>query len=214
MARRIAIVAGMVAGLVTTGCASAPADGEAEIPTTPIPSAGLAGQTVAVYPFTMLLPETSLEWDSVLPPREEALAHADSILYAMLEERVPEITWAGPEALRRAAERAPGMVPDPDQMGNAVLRNFGISTVPDPLRSQLRLLTGMVADRFAFIPASLLFYAEDETPDPGDARAELTVALVDVRTGAVGWRTVARGVSDDPWRGLRLAIEELSPFAR
>jgi hypothetical protein len=41
--------------------------------------------------------------------------------------------------------------------------------------------------------------------------AELSVVLVDVRTGQVGWRTVARGEGDDPWTALVRAVKSLTP---
>ncbi len=43
------------------------------------------------------------------------------------------------------------------------------------------------------------------------ATAELTVVLVDVRTGRVGFRTVARGEGDDPWTALTRAVKNLTP---
>ena len=41
--------------------------------------------------------------------------------------------------------------------------------------------------------------------------AELTVVMVDVRTGRVEWRTVARGEGDDPWTALTRAVKALTP---
>jgi hypothetical protein len=43
------------------------------------------------------------------------------------------------------------------------------------------------------------------------ATAELSVVLVDVRTGQVGFRTVARGEGDDPWTALERAVKSLTP---
>jgi len=43
------------------------------------------------------------------------------------------------------------------------------------------------------------------------ATAELTVVLADVRTGRVGFRTVARGEGDDPWTALTRAVKSLTP---
>ena len=68
-----------------------------------------------------------------------------------------------------------------------------LGQVPDPLRSQLRTLTGMAGERYALIPASLIYFAAS----PG-ARAELTLVMVDVRTGRVGWRTVASSSGPPP----------------
>ncbi len=39
----------------------------------------------------------------------------------------------------------------------------------------------------------------------------VTVVMVDVRTGRVGFRTVARGEGDDPWTALTRAVKSLTP---
>ena len=172
-----------------------------------MPTIALAGRTVSLYPLTMIVPERELGWDSLLAPREVSLARADSLLARAVTERAPEINWVLPETLRRTARQAPGMFQNPDQMGTAVLRNPGFTEVPDPLRSQLRLLTGAAGDRLAMIPASLVF-VRDET---GGGRAELTMVLADVRTGAVTWRSTARAVGDDPWDALGRALDTILP---
>ena len=206
MARRLSCGGVALAWLALAACAGGPPPNPADLPTTPLPTAGLAGSEVAVYPLTMLIAEVELGWDTVLPPRSEALRQADDLIFTALEARSPEVTWVGPEELRRAARGAPGMLSDPDQMGSSMLRS-NIAKVPDPLRAQLRMLTGAVADRYALIPASALFFADSTT----GARVELTLVLVDVRSGDVGWRTVAQGAGDDPWTALRAAMASLTP---
>lgn len=206
MARRVSRWGLALGWLALTSCAGGPPANPADLPPTPLPTAGLAGSEVAIYPLTMLIAEVGLGWDTVLPPRSEALGQADDLIFNALEERSPEVTWVGPDQLRRAAERAPGLLPDPDQMGSSMLRS-NISKVPDPLRAQLRMLTGAAADRYALIPASALYFADSTE----GARVELTLVLVDVRSGNVGWRTVARGTGGDPWTALRAAMTSLTP---
>jgi len=197
----------VLAALVVSACASSgSATPEEEVPPRALPTAGLAGEAVAVYPLTMMLAEGPLGWDSLLAPRREALDRADEIVGLALTERSPEVIWVLPAELRRAARRAPGMLPDPDQIGTSILRG-NLSRVPDPLRAQIRMLTGVAGDRWALIPASLLFYSEGD----GQGRAELTLVLADVRTGNVGWRTVANGEGTDPWSALRDALATLYP---
>jgi hypothetical protein len=192
-----------------TGCGS-PSSSNGDIPPLPLPTLSLAGRTVSLYPLTMLLPEVALRWDSVLSPHTAALRHADSLIEQAFTQRAPEVQWILPEALRRAARRAPGLLPDPEQLGTAVMRDPRLSRLPDPLRSQLRMLTGAAGDRWAMIPASLLFY-RDST---GAGRAELTLVLADVRTGDVAWRSVGKGVADAPWPALHQALETIVPLAR
>jgi hypothetical protein len=207
--RLIALAVSCLVG-VAAGCGTAqPAD---DIPpaTTPIPTAGLSGQPVTVYPLTLVLAEASLGWDAFVSPRREALDVADSLIAQALTARAPEVSWVLPEALRRAAQQAPGLLPDPDQMGTALLRRSGMSTIPDPLRSQLRTLTAVPGDRYALVPASLLFFDEGN----GSGRAELTVVMADVRLGRLRWRTVARAVAEDPWAAVKEALESLTPLGQ
>jgi hypothetical protein len=89
------------------------------------------------------------------------------------------------------------MLADPEQMGTALLRADGLTKIPDPLRSQMRL-----------VPASLAYFAADSA---GVARAELTMVVAEVRSGTVEWRTVARGEGEDPWAALWDALTSLVP---
>ncbi|GBD32327.1 MAG: hypothetical protein KatS3mg081_1934 [Gemmatimonadales bacterium] len=198
----------VVAGLSLVACSGSRAAGTGSpAPVAPLPTAGLAGQRVAVYPLTMVGAADELGWRDLLSPRRAALDRADSVVAEELSARAPEVTWILPDELRRAARRGQPMLTDPDQMATALLRSPELRIVPDPLRSQMRALTAVAADRYALVPASLVFLPDES----GQARAELTVVLIDVRTGEIGWRTVARGVGSAPWEALRAAIKALTP---
>ncbi len=192
--------------LALIACSTSQPDASVEPVTAPLPTAGIAGQEVCAYPLTLVVSEESLDWAELLQPRREALDRADSLIAAFLTERAPEVVWVLPPALRRAASRAPGMLANPDQMGTALLRS-PIGKVPDPLRSQLRTLTGMACGRNALIPASLVFLDDSA----GVGRADLTLALVDVRTAEVEWRTIASGKGDEPWSAFWNALKSLVP---
>lgn len=195
------------------------------VPTAPLPTAGIAAQQVGVLPLTLVAAEDSLHWETALGERRVALAKSDSIIGTLLKERAPEVTWVLPEALRRVARRAPGVAPSPDQMGTAILfrpTKEEPEMVPDPLRSELRTLAALTGGgRYALIPAGLTFRragsapgsvgAQHAGPLPVVATAELTVVLVDVRTGRVGFRTIARGDGGDPWTALTRAVKSLTP---
>ena len=198
-------------------------------PTAPLPSAGIAAQQVGVLPLTLVAAEDSLHWEALLGERRAALAKSDSIIGTLLKARAPEVNWVLPDELRRAARRAPGIAAAPDQMGTAILfhpTKQQPETVPDPLRSELRTLAALVGGgRYALVPAGLTFRrtggpadGRSESPHPTarppdrlTATAELTVVLVDVRTGRVGFRTVARGDGNDPWTALTRAVKTLTP---
>jgi hypothetical protein len=208
VARRLRAGLPLIAMLGAAACAGKTASESAVTPVSlPLPAVALAGSRVALYPLRLVVAEGRLGWDDLLRPREAALRTADSVIATFLTERAPEVDWVLPEALRRAAAQAPGMLPDPDHLGTAVLRGDKVERVPDPLRSELRNLTAVAADRHAAVPASLVFL---QNPD-GSARAELALVLVDVRVGTVWFRTVASGEGDGPWSALWNAMKTLVP---
>ena len=189
---------------------------EEPAPTVPLPTAGIAAQQVAITPLTLVVAEDSLHWQVLVGARRTALARADSVIGSLLKERAPEVTWLLPDDLRRAARRAPGIAPDPDQMGTSILLRGGgrEEMVPDPLRNELRTLAALVGaggGRFMLVPAGLVYRRSAGAVARPTATAELTVVMVDVRTGRVGFRTVARGEGDDPWTALTRAVKSLTP---
>jgi hypothetical protein len=207
--------AGLALVAVAFAC-SHPSDAPAPVATAPLPTASLAGQSIALLPLTLVAAEDSLRWNAALADRRLTLERADSILVTLLRARAPEVTWVGPDALRHAARRAPGLATDPDQMGTAIMRVPKLEIVPDPLHSQLRTLAALAGvAEYALIPAALIYLRPHEATGssirPGVGRAELTLVLADVRTGRVAWRTVARGEGDDPWTALTAAVKVLTP---
>ena len=177
-------------------------------PTAPLPTAGLAGQRVALTPLTLVGAEDTLHLEALIADRRATLNKSDSIIGALLAARAPEVTWVGPEELRHTARRAPGVATDPDQMGTAFLRAERLIDVPDPLRYQLRTLVGLAGGRYAMVPGGLVFRRR---PGRTDVTAELSLVMVDTRVGKVGWRTVARADADDPWTALTKAVKNLTP---
>ena len=213
MARRVASVPRGLALLLLSGCASSGSAEPEDFPSQPLPTVVLTGSPVSVYPLTMMVAEPSLAWDDSLRPREEKLAFVDSLIELALTERSPDVDWILPAELRRLHKQAPNMIPNPDQMGTSLLRDLGMDRVPDPLWARVRMLTGATGDRYALIPSVLLFHDNDDDPEEegGLGRAELTLSMVDVRSGYIRWRTVARGFGDDPWIALKEALATLSP---
>ena len=185
------------------------------VPSAPLPTAGLAGERVALTPLALVAAEDSLHWDAVVGDRRTTLDKCDSIIATLLTARAPEVTWVRPAELRHVARRAPGIVADPDQMGTPFLRASNIIDVPDPLRYQLRTLMGLVGGRYVMVPAGLVFRVASPgaTPrgSPAVATAELSIVLIDTRVGKIGWRTIARGQGEDPWTALTRAVKSLTP---
>jgi hypothetical protein len=192
--------------------ASTPTPAEAQKPanTHGLAVAPLAGQAVAVLPITMVLADSAVESDSAYAPyrdRRSALHRTDSLIAETLEGRGPEVHWVLPPELRKMARRAPGMLSDPDQMGQAMMRAPQLTRLPDPLRSSLRTLVAIAGGRMVFIPAALGFGRDTS----GQVHATLSLVLADARNGTVMWRSVAVGAGASPDAALNAALATIFP---
>lgn len=170
----------------------------------------LAGQTIAVLPITLVVADPALEADSLyarFKDRRTGLLRADSLVGEQIEARGPEVHWVLPPQLRKVARRSAGVVEDPDQMGQAILRSPKMNKVPDPLRSSLRGLVALAGGRIALVPASVGFGPEAN----GRMRADLTLVLVDSRSGKVLWRSLAYGRGASPDEALKAAVAGVLP---
>ena len=157
----------------------------------PVPTEGLAGQQVALVPLTLVAADPAFQSDTLFAAyrdRRATLTWADSLIGEAFAGRAPEVNWVLPPALRKIARRSPGIVGDPDQMGQAMLRAPKIKDVPDPLRASLRNLMAVAGGRVAMVPAALGFSPEP----PAAIRAELSLVAADTRSGKVVWRSQAR----------------------
>ena len=185
----------------------------AQAPIQPVPSQSLAGQQVAVVPLTLVAIDPAFQSDTLFTrwrDRRATLSYTDSVIGEALVGRAPEVKWVLPPALRKAARRAPGIVDDPDQMGQAMLRAPKLKTVPDPLRASLRNLMAVVGGRVAMVPAALGF---SRGPD-GRVRAELSLVAADTRSGQVLWRSLALGAGNTPEMALGAALESVLPLTQ
>ena len=180
-------------------------------PTPRVPTEALAGQHVAVVPITLVAADPALQSDTIYAPyreRRTTLLWADSVIGEAFTGRAPEVRWVLPPELRKVARRSPGIVSDPDQMGQAMLRSPKAREVPDPLRSSLRNLTAVVGGRMVMVPASLAFGREAD----GRLRADLTLVIVDTRNGKVLWRSQAAGRGAAPREALDAALAAVLPL--
>jgi hypothetical protein len=177
-----------------------------------LPIQALGGKTVGVLPLTLLGADSTFQSDPVyagFKDRRGGLRRADSLISEALVGRGPEVHWILPPELRKMARRAAGFVPEPDEMGQAVLRGPKVAVIPDPLRSSLRSLLAIADGRLALVPAALAFGRE---PD-GQIRAELSLVVGDARTGKVMWRSLALGRGKTPDEALKAALAAVLPFA-
>jgi len=198
-----------LAGLLISACAgSAPAQRPPPVPE-PVMTAAMAGASVIVVPITMVVAEPGLPAGTLAADRVTLLQWADSVVGATVLERAPEVRWVLPPELRRAARRSGGLVVDPDQMGQAVLRQTSLRTVPDPLRSYLRNLMAVAGGgRYALVPAALIYSPGED----GLITVRLAAALADGRSGAILWRTEVEGRGADAAAALRAALAIIFPI--
>jgi hypothetical protein len=176
--------------------------------TQPLLVASITGQPVALLPVTLVIADPTVADSALVKERVALVRFTDSLIVDGLLTRVPEIQWIAPDELRRMARRAGGLVPEPDKLGQAVMRTWSLSVVPDPLRSNLRKLVSIAGGgRYAFIPASVIFSADTA----GVISSDLSVVLADTRTGRVVWRSLARGVGATPAAAITQAIDTIFP---
>jgi hypothetical protein len=198
--------------LVTTALAlllARPLAGQEAPPPVPVPSLG--GQDVAVMPITLVAIDPALESDTLFAKyrdRRATVSWADTVIGRALTERAPEVKWVLPPRLRKLARRAPGLVDDPDEMGQAMLRSPRLKELPDQLRVSLRNLTALLNGRIVFVPAALGFGRD---PD-GLVRAELSLVAADARSGRILWRSVPVATGATPGAALEGALAAVLPL--
>lgn len=178
-------------------------------PPAPLNTQGVAGQVVTVLPATLLIAEGPLAQDSLFRNRTAALRWADSVMGDELVMRAPEVSWKLPPEVRKAARRAAGYAPDPDHMGQSILRDPKMREVPDPLRSSLRTLIAITGGRVTLVPASLVFAQQDST-----VSVDVIFSAVDVRRSAIVWRSQGQTRGATPEAALRAAMAEILPAAQ
>ena len=179
-------------------------------PAAPVPTMSLSGQSIAVMPITMVVADPALVTDSLYAPWRDhrtALSTADSVVGDAFAGRAPEVKWVLPPELRKIARRSPGIVGDPDLMGQAVLRSSKLHDSPDPLRSSLRNLMAVAGGRTVMVPAVIGFGRQAD----GRIRADLTLVIADVRNGRVLWRSVPTGTGATPREALDSALTVALP---
>lgn len=177
----------------------------------PVPTEALVGQSVALMPITLVVADPALHADTIYAPYRErrgTLLWADSLLGEAFTGRAPEVRWILPAELRKIARRSPGIVGDPDQMGQAALRSPKLREVPDPLRSSLRNLMAVVGGRMVMVPASLGFGRQAD----GRLRADLSLVVADTRSGRILWRSLSAGSGANPREALDAALAAALPL--
>lgn len=176
----------------------------------PINVLGLSGQTVPVFPLTVLVIDTRVADNETLAPWRDTRAgldRADSLLATYLQAAAPEVIWLFPPDLRRAARRGGGMVTEPDRMGLGVLRAPKMKKVPGNIGAQMRGLISVTGGRVALVPAALGF-GNDST---GAIRTRIAFVAVDTRRDLILWRSYAEGSGLTADAAVAAALTTLIP---
>ena len=199
----------IVTSLGGGSCASAQAGPK---PPKPLPApalllAPLAGQPIAVLPASYVISDATVA--GMPATRLAQLAWVDSVVGEALQTRGPEAKWMLPAELRRIAKRAPGIVTDPDQMGQATMRFEGFKKVPDPLFASIRSLVALTGSRFVMIPAAFRF-----THTTDGVQVEATLVLADARSGLIPWRSSPVATAATAGAALAATIARILPDIR
>jgi hypothetical protein len=182
-----------------------------EAPPPPVPVHSLGGQDVAVLPITLVAFDPAFDADTSFARYRDhraTLTWADSVIGGALTQRAPEVKWVLPPRLRKLARRAAGLVDDPDEMGQAMLRSPKLKEVPEQLQASLRNLTSLINGRIVFVPAALGFGKEAD----GRVRAELSLVAADARSGRILWRSVPSGTGSTPDAALAETLAAVLPL--
>jgi hypothetical protein len=149
------------------------------------PLASLAAQPMIVLPMRYLRGGDPMGWANDAT-RRELLALVDTELQRILAERGVGSDWRFPADLARAAQRNPGIAPDPYMLAAEALRGPNArrgDRLTEPFASQVRTLIAFHDGRLVLYPLELRF----EPVDGGQGRAVLRVAVLDARRSEINW---------------------------
>lgn len=181
----------------------------------PRPLAVFATRAVAVYPAQRLLPGDPLGWATRFPDPVAVLASFDEELRFALADRTGLGAWKWPADLERLARRArPVRIQLRDLPVDPLQGKVGEAqrTVPAGVAESMRLVLGFTDARWGFLPVHLRFVpvppnvsGAGDPAAPVPQRAVLRVALVDARTGEVGFLGEVVGDPFPAWSPAVLA---------
>ncbi len=175
------MVLSLATGCGRAGRPTAPEDPFRAIGLGPLPVGALAGASVLLLPVGAVVLGDSAALVPDLVARQYTLRSvAAAVLDSTLRARAPDVTWLGLVEQRRALRMAPALGIDPERMETAYLLSPKVTSMVDPLWSQLRALAGMTSARTAVAPAAVRINRV------GTAyTAEYVLVLVDSRDGQV-----------------------------
>ena len=193
-AHRVLPFVGMLALLAATAACGARTAAPPEPGTSRGVPPDLRGRTVMVLPVQQLL---------------GVPGDADAELMFGLRSRDAEITWIPPARLDDALARSPSLAARTRGLPVGQFLAAEVLRIGDPLFGELYRLAVLVGAQAAVLPVRAELVRQ---PDETDPRVRITIALVETRSGIVGWFAILEGEPypvDDP-RLLASAVDEVS----
>lgn len=132
----------------------------------------------------------------------------DAELAFGLRDRTREVTWVFAPEVDDALARSPGLNATTRGLPVGRFLRAEVQRIGDPLFGQLRRMGALMGADGVLLPVQAAAVADAE----GGVKIELTVALIQVRTGRVRWFGVVEGgafPAGDP-RGLASAVDVLA----
>ena len=132
----------------------------------------------------------------------------DAELAFGLSDRTQEVTWVFAQEVDEALSRAPAVDAATSGLSVGQFLRSEVRRIGDPLFGQLRRMAALVDAEGALIPVQVALVS-DAGKDP---KIQLSVALIEVRTGRVRWFGIVEGgafPAGDP-RGLASAVDRLA----
>jgi len=116
--------------------------------------------------------------------RTNILRIANEAIDTALRRDAREVNWMGLEEQRHAAHRNPTLGIDPDRLPTSYTVPTTVDRIPDPLWSQVRMLSAVTGARYAVIPAAVRVTGRDSA-----YVAEYVIVGADTRSGGIIFRS-------------------------
>jgi hypothetical protein len=166
-----------------------PVDPFAGIAVGQLPVGTLSGSNVLVLVTGgVVLGDTSGALPQLETERTAILTIANEAIDTALRRDARDVNWMGLEEQRHAAHRNPTLGIDPDRLPTAYTAAATVERIPDPLWSQVRMLSALTGARYAVIPAAVRVTGRDSA-----YVGEYVVVGADTRTGGIVFRSRAIG---------------------
>lgn len=153
-----------------------------------------AGRPVLVLPVQRVEFADSLGWVRAVPDLTAYMSSLDDEITFALKEKGLGAHWIFPQDIEAMVKKNPSLAANPRALRIDALTGEDLprpsESVDNPLRSDLRELIALTDARYVLLPARLRIVGAR-----GIGRADLRIALIDVRLGQIRW---AGDIPSDP----------------